>query len=652
MVLVTVASIVFQASFFTKARLAHLTDVEIPTELQKLALEVSLQLEPSIQTSRLMANDTALYTQLSQSDAATRLQLISDKILSAKEGIAASSLFVATNLPNDHSYYQYNQGRLQHRNLSTSNTDDAWYYNFVSSKATYELHLDTNTFSGDALQLFVNYRSAQLNSAGQPRLVAGVALEMQALSDLISQYRIGDKGLISLVTQTGDVQINAEQSILPSVQNQAFFNQLLDNAAMDVHEVAYRGEQYFFSSIWIDSLKRWLVIEIPKAELIQPINTQMKAALGIGLGLLALALALIYPVARSLTRPLHVVQMQLQQITQNLDLTHRIQINDKAELGELANQVNLFLDRVQLAIQHILSSSGRLNDSATQLAYTAGLVHKNTDLQAQVSQSMAAAIEQMSSSVAEITATMEELSASSTQIADHSQSVVDVANQTLNSSKKGAQAMQGLEQRMIGIHTDYEQSVQEILELGNQSKEISKVMDLINTVAAQTKLIAFNAALEASSAGESGKRFSVVAGEIRRLADSVTDSTSSIEERIQAIQSAISRLVITSEKAVSSVQAGMEVSAETAQELNDLVQAATRTSNAAQQISLSTQQQKTASNQVVAALHDIANASSTNAQSVRQITDISEDMLSMAHQLNQLVLEFKVEPAAEKEEPA
>ena len=196
---------------------------------------------------------------------------------------------------------------------------------------------------------------------------------------------------------------------------------------------------------------------------------------------------------------------------------------------------------------------------------------------------------------------------------------------------------------MTGIHNDYAQSLQDILELGNQSKEISKVMDLINNVADQTKLIAFNAALEASSAGEAGKRFSVVAGEIRRLADSVTESTRSIEERIQAIQSSISRLVLTSEKAVNSVQAGMDVSAATASELNELVDAAARTSNAAQQISLSTKQQKTASSQVVIALRDIANASTTNAQSIRSISDISEELLAMAQTLDQHMQGFRIE---------
>ena len=84
----------------------------------------------------------------------------------------------------------------------------------------------------------------------------------------------------------------------------------------------------------------------------------------------------------------------------------------------------------------------------------------------------------------------------------------------------------------------------------------------------------------------------------------------------------------------------MKVSQETAEDLNELVQAASRTSSAAQQISMSTRQQKTASSQVVIALRDIANASSHNALSVRNITQISEEMISMSQDLSHLVREF------------
>lgn len=642
MVLVTVMSILFQANFFTSARLKHLADFEIPTQLEKLALEIRLQLEPSIQTSRILANDTELHSRMANTDPDERKQLVEDRLLNILEGFPARTLFLASHLPDDSRYYQLNLGIMQDRPLSRNNPDDAWYYTFISSGQTYELHLDTNEFSGADLLLFVNYRNELAAADSTPLLVGGVALEMRALTDLISNYRLGEHGFVSLITSDGTIQTSSDTSILKRIRATSAFEQLLANTERKVIELKHDGQDYMLSSIWVDSLKRWLVIEVPKAELTGPINKQMWAAQAIGLGLMLVALVLIFPVARSLTRPLRQVQTQLGRITQSLDLSRRVHINDQAELGDLASQVNQLLERLQQTVSEILRSSGHLNEAAVRLAETTGLGQTRGD-QLQAGQTMAAAIEQMSSSVAEITSTMEELSASSTQIADHSQSVVDVANLTLDSSRRGADAMQELEQRMTGIHNDYAQSLQDILELGNQSKEISKVMDLINNVADQTKLIAFNAALEASSAGEAGKRFSVVAGEIRRLADSVTESTRSIEERIQAIQSSISRLVLTSEKAVNSVQSGMDVSVATAHELNELVEAATRTSNAAQQISLSTKQQKTASSQVVIALRDIANASSTNAQSVRSISDISEELLAMAQALNTLMQEFRSE---------
>lgn len=382
----------------------------------------------------------------------------------------------------------------------------------------------------------------------------------------------------------------------------------------------------------------------------QVIAEQVKSASGaawmfmlmLGLLILGMGVMVAWQVQRGIVGPITFFQRQLGVIAESLDLTKRITTKDRGNLGALAAQTNNLLVQLETAIQGVHSGSDKIQSTAQSLALTAGLVSRNHDVQERVSQSMAAAVEQMSSSVAEITSTMEELSASSTQIADYSHVVVDVANQTLDSSKKGADTMQNLQERMADIHQDSAVSLEEILQLGHQSKAISKVMDLINDLADQTKLIAFNAALEASSAGESGKRFSVVASEIRRLADSVTDSTLEIEGRIQEVQDSINRLVITSEKGATSIQQGMQLSSETAQELNMLVDAASKTSNAAKQISLSTLQQKTASNQVVIALHDIANASSHNAQSVRDITDISEDMLRMSQHLHELVNEFRV----------
>ncbi|MBF0328851.1 MAG: hypothetical protein HQL10_06810 [Nitrospirae bacterium] len=244
---------------------------------------------------------------------------------------------------------------------------------------------------------------------------------------------------------------------------------------------------------------------------------------------------------------------------------------------------------------------------------------------------------QLSAAVAEITSTMEELSASSTQIAEHSKSVVDIANKTWEDTKKGAKAVEGVIMKMSEISNDNEENIKEIVDLGKKSKEITKVMEIINTIADQTKLIAFNAALEAASAGESGKRFGVVAVEIRRLADSVMDSTEEIATKVNEIQEAINRLVMNSEKGSKGIQDGMSMSAETASLLIDIVEAAQETTTSAKQISLSTQQQKTASNQVVVALREIVAGTGQTSNSTSRIIAISREMSMLAEEMKRLL---------------
>ncbi|MBE0507326.1 MAG: methyl-accepting chemotaxis protein [Marinospirillum sp.] len=635
-------SLSLQSHFYTQSRVENLLQHELPTQLNHLAAQVALSLAPSLQVSRSLAANTFLESWIRKGMPESDLPQVQAEMAQVHNQLDAGVVFIAANDGERIFYHHYQSGQLNRRQMFRSSADDAWYFRYLGTDAPYELNLDSNEFSGEALQMFVNYSSQQRNAKGEPISVAGVGLDMLHLAEMISAYRLGQNGRASLANRDGRVEVRPDGAVISDLSTTPELRSLLGSREVTVNQMQYEGQDLFVGVIWIADLQRYLVVEVPSAEFMAPIEQQLYQSLIIGLVLIGLSLLVLYPLAASLSRPLVAFQQQLKNITRTLDLSQRLQTDDKSELGDLADQTNSLLERLSLAISEVFRSSTRLTDSAGRLAQTAGLVSRNSNLQQEVSQSMAAAVEEMSSSVAEITSTMEELSASSTQIADHSQSVVDVANLTLDSSKKGASAMQQLQLRMSEIHRDNEQSLHEIMELGAKSKQISKVMDLINTLADQTKLIAFNAALEASSAGESGKRFSVVAGEIRRLADSVTDSTREIEDRIQEIQDSISRLVITSEKGSSSIQAGMEVSSVTAEDLNALVRAASQTSSAAQQISMSTKQQKTASSQVVIALRDIANASTHNAQSVRNITDISEEMLCMSEDLSRLVQEFKM----------
>lgn len=279
---------------------------------------------------------------------------------------------------------------------------------------------------------------------------------------------------------------------------------------------------------------------------------------------------------------------------------------------------------------------GKLSDSAIAVNRSANIISESVQDQAVIAN-------QQSSSVTEITSTMEEFSASSTEIADHAGSVAQIAEKTLEDTKQGALIFETFVAKMVEIQEDNQNSIGEILELGKKSKEITKVMEIINDIADHTKLIAFNAALEASSAGEAGKRFGVVAAEIRRLADSVMESTGEIETKINEIQEAINRLVVSSEKGAKGIQEGMAYSMETGELLSEIVSGANSTSVAAKQISLSTRQQKTASDQVVAAIREIADGARKSSESIGHITVNGRALAGFSEELKELVRQFSLD---------
>ncbi|WP_249977766.1 methyl-accepting chemotaxis protein [Vreelandella olivaria] len=637
--LIMLLALSLQTRSHSQARLEHLLNDELPAQVESLTARLNLRLSPALALSGHLANSYFIEQWVQEGLPEAQQPDITLYLSRLMAQLDTELLFITAQYQGRGYYFQYRDGELIQRTLQDPGSEDDWYYTFTDSNATYNLNLDSDTFSPDDTFVFLNFRSDAEAPNSRPLVVAGAGLELSHIIQPIEDFRLGATGSAALLNEQGEllVRSNNEVAAIREVADELLPN----NGKPHVQEVNHNNQAFLVTSLWVPEIQRYLVVEVSKTDYLASIRERFMASIGLGLLILLAGLAILYPLTGSLIRPLKRFQRQLKEITHSLDLSRRVETDDRAELGDLADQTNKLLTRLSQAIMAVSTNALSLTKVANRLAHTAGLSGvQGGDISHEANQTMAAAVEEMASSVAEITSTMEELSTSSTQIADHSQSVVEVANQTLERSRKGSTAMQLLQSKMQDIRSDSEQSLAEIMTLGTKSKQISKVMELINTLAAQTKLIAFNAALEASSAGESGRRFSVVANEIRRLADSVTDSTQEIEGHTDEIQNAINRLVVASEKGASSIEQGVEASMNTAQDLEALLKAASQTSSAAQQISLSTQQQKTASNQVVIALRDIDTASSRNAQSVRSITEISQEMVKMSAELNALVQEF------------
>ena len=350
--------------------------------------------------------------------------------------------------------------------------------------------------------------------------------------------------------------------------------------------------------------------------------------------LILLVTGLTFFVRNVIVRPLQEASDVANRLTEG-DLTVRIVVTRNDEFGRLEASLMNMVERLNSILVNVSGATLDLNASAHSISGAA-------------TQQAAVAAEQ-SAAVTQSAATMEELSSSSNQIAEHSKVVVGLATKTLESTQHGVVAAEAVTLKMNEIYVDSQVGTNEIVELGRKSREITTVMQIINNIADQTKLIAFNAALEAASAGEAGKRFGVVADEIRRLADSVMNSTGEIAGKINEIQDSISRLVVASEKSSRVIQDGLEHTNQTANSLRDVVAAAQATQEAAEQISLSTQQQKIASSQVVAALQEISAGSGYNSESIRQISDISNRLTILSDALKDMISVFRLDEAARKE---
>lgn len=332
-------------------------------------------------------------------------------------------------------------------------------------------------------------------------------------------------------------------------------------------------------------------------------------------------------ITKSITEPLTVTEDVVESVGRG-DLTKRIEIVRQDEIGMMCESFNKLVGTLHETISEV-------SEKATIIETSAETIFRNAEAQASFSM-------QLSSSVTEISSTMEEFSVTSYQIAENSSSVADISNRSLENARTGADEVSKISVRINEINEQNTENLKEIMELGKKSKEITRIMDLIKKIADQTKLIAFNAALEASSAGEYGKRFAVVSAEIRRLADSVTESTDEISGKVKDILDGVNRLVASSETNSRLIQEGVDQANGTVDMLNSIVSVAEEANIASNNISRSTEQQKIAGNQVSTALREIAGGTQELSESISQISSISKEFAGLSEKLVGLVQRFKL----------
>jgi methyl-accepting chemotaxis protein len=274
--------------------------------------------------------------------------------------------------------------------------------------------------------------------------------------------------------------------------------------------------------------------------------------------------------------------------------------------------------------------SGQIGTAVSQVQSS------SAELQAAATQQATGSKEQ-AMAMSEVSTTINQLLATSRQISDSARRVVQIAEQTAAAARSGDDIVAGAHQSIAGIRRQVDLIVNHMIELGKKSHQIGSVVEIVSELSEQTNILAINATIEAVGAGEAGKRFAVVADEIRKLADRVGVSAKEIRGLIDDVRSAVNTTVMVTETGSKAVDAGSVQFGEVAASFTQITDLVVTTTDASREIELSTKQQMTAVEQVNIAIRDVAETSKKTEASTGQTQQTASQLARLSKDLLRLV---------------
>ncbi|MDO8879383.1 MAG: HAMP domain-containing methyl-accepting chemotaxis protein [Coriobacteriia bacterium] len=314
-----------------------------------------------------------------------------------------------------------------------------------------------------------------------------------------------------------------------------------------------------------------------------------------------------------------------------------------ASLGEIAGQVRRSSESVTNAATQLSASSQEINASSMEISSSVQQIAHGAELQ--------------SRKVEETSAAMQSISESICSVAEQAVEASRTSDEAAQAALMGEQATHEAISKISEVRDAIETLAGSVERLGLRSQEIGNIVDVITTIADQTNLLSLNAAIEAARAGESGRGFSVVAEEVRKLAEGSGKAAEQIGELIKDVQSETAKALKYMQIGTTEVAVGATVVGKTGDTLRQITEAVTRTAGLAQEIASATSSQARRTSEVDRAMHDIAAVVEENAASaeetaaaaqqqtacMEEISSSAQDLADMARRLEESVMQFRID---------
>lgn len=358
------------------------------------------------------------------------------------------------------------------------------------------------------------------------------------------------------------------------------------------------------------------------------IGRTVKSVAIISIVIIAITLFVALLVGKIITRPIILISRQIGEISESLDLSQRVDITSRNEIGDTAQTFNGFVNKIQALIAQVDDSITGISASAEHLTATTHASNKRVFEQ----ESQA---EQVATAMTEMTAVVEEVARNAKSAAD---SAAEADNQTASGKNVVDQAVQIINK--VAVEVEHTSSA--VQNLVDQTNNIGSVLDVIRGIAEQTNLLALNAAIEAARAGEQGRGFAVVADEVRTLAGRTQQSTEEIQKMIEKLQSGAAVAGDAMEKGIKEVDHAVEQASLAGNSLIEITESIAAISSMNQQIAISVEEQAKVAEEINRNIVSINDLTEQTALASKGTEHESEQLTNMSNSLKNLVNQFRI----------